>query len=288
MNTANFSIGAQNQTVSINTELISGSHDELFAYLSLPVSFTLQSAENTGFHLLPLNAQLLFQNPTQLLSETISTSGTTVGRTGNPSFVLQFKLDPRVMHFIEKKRVGDIKILLTLNVHTLFYRVSGSQGHIQSDEAKINFTLPRSVWIEKLLPALGFRNLKLIEIPLTHDILKEAYAHIISEFNKAEQYFNDKDYNKCVAHCRNTMDELKRELKLIKDNVESKSNFDWLKSINDHTRDWIDKVNRSTQAIASKAHHAGQTSSFTRHEAESIYVVVLGLMNYIGHLQSRM
>jgi len=197
---------------------------------------------------------------------------------------LKFKLDHRELHFIEKSRASDVPLFVELNIHSLLHRISGPPAGMQSETIKINIHLPRSVWVEKLLLQLNYRNLKLIEMPLSHDILKEAYDDIISEFNKAEHYFNLQDYNKCVAHCSSTMDTLTRHLKLIKDITKSQTAFKWMQSINEHTLNWINQLNKATQSITSKAHHAGQKIDFERYEAESIYLVVLGLLNHVGHL----
>ncbi|MFI5163004.1 MAG: hypothetical protein ACHQHN_17115 [Sphingobacteriales bacterium] len=284
MNENFFDIFSKRQSVSIQAESVFGSHDELHAYLHVPVNFTFRTAENTGFDMLPVNAQLFFQQPLQLLSETIGPWGTSVySRESGASFILKFRIDQRGMHFMEKSRAGDIGMFAELNIHVLLHRSSGGPAGIQSQGVKVDFSLPRSVWVEKLLPQFGYRNLKLIEIPLSHDVLKEAYDDIVSEFNKAEHYFTLQDYNKCVAHCRNTMDTLTRHLKLIKDITKSQTAFKWIQAVGKDTLTWIDQLNKATQSITSKAHHAGQKTDFKRYEAESIYLIVLGLLNHVGH-----
>jgi hypothetical protein len=154
------------------------------------------------------------------------------------------------------------------------------------DFASIHFSIPRSVWVEKLLPQLGYKAFKLIEIPLSHTSLSEAYDDIITEFTKAEMYYKQQDYNKCVSHCRHTMDALTRNLKKIKETVPSESMFKWLKDIDTSTLTWIDDLNKANNAITSKTHHSGQTRDFTKAEADSIYLVTLGLLNLLGHLKS--
>lgn len=296
MNEASFTISSVSQSVKIDPVHIFGSHDALYAYLNVPVNFTLRNlSEDKAFDLLPVNGQLSFQQPAQFLSETIAPWGTSaMGRESNPGYVLKFKLEEQALHFIEKNRKADLQMLLEFNIHTLikstFKNPTGgrsfSSDFLHSETTKLNFQIPRSVWVEKILPELGYRNLKLIEIPLSHDHLKEAYQDIILEFNKAEHYFNMHDYNKCVAHCRHTLDALTRNLRSIKNESKSETGFKWLQTVSTETFTWLDKLNQSTSALTSKTHHSGQTVDFSRHEAESIYLILLGLLNYIGNLVS--
>jgi hypothetical protein len=289
MNESTFTIYSMVQSVKIGIDNISGSHDSLNAYLHIPMEFNLRTNnDDVGFDLLPVNAILLFQNPRQLLSECVGPTGATVhGRESNRGYILNFKLTDREVHFIEKNRNGDLNMQLELKVHSLIKNSNQKftgRDYIQSDTVILNYQLAKSVWIEKILPNLGYRNLKLVEIPLSHKNLKEAYDDIVFEFNKAEGYFTLHDYNKCVAHCRSTLDALTRNLKSIKNESKSETGFKWLETVSTETFDWIDKINKSTQSLSSKSHHSGQKVDFSRYEAESIYLVILGLLNYIGHL----
>lgn len=136
--------------------------------------------------------------------------------------------------------------------------------------------------MEKILPTLGVLGFKLIEIRLTHQRLQKAYDNIIAEFTAAEKYFNQGDYNKAVAYCRHTRDDLTRNLKKLKDRVESETAFRWLTTIDEATLLWIHTVDKSLTPITSKTHHSGLKKDFTCREAESIYLVTLGLLNFVG------
>lgn len=285
MSESTFDILSISQTVSVDIEHLSATHDLLYAYLNVPINFVFRAAHNTGFEILPVHAELFSGQTNQLLSDVFGPWVTSVG-TGESksSFVLKFKLSDTALHFIEKSRTGDLSMTVGLKIHTLQYQISGGRMNSETFDVRISLNVPRSVWVEKLLPQTGFRNLKLIEVPITHSRLKEAYAAIIVEFDKAEKYFNLQDYNKCVAHCRSTMDTLTNHLKLVKDESTSRTASKWLKNISQETLTWIDQMNKATQAITSKAHHAGNGVDFQRYEAESIYLVVLGLLHHVGNL----
>ena len=204
-------------------------------------------------------------------------------------------MDDRSIFAAQKYRDGgDLKLRIDLTFTALRKKVLNLNDNetlwgierVENLTGEVQLVVPKSYWVEKLLPALGYPGFKLIEIPLTHLLLNEAYDNIISEFNKAESYFNKGDYNACIAHCRNTMDTLKENLKNLKNGIESKTAFNWLQEIDTITLTWIDTVNKSLSAIASKTHHGGLKKDFTRVEAESIYLVTLGLMNFVGQASS--
>ncbi|WP_121811305.1 hypothetical protein [Mucilaginibacter kameinonensis] len=265
MSETNFSILNYSQHIKISVNEITAYQDHLHAYLQVPLHFILRvlNPKETAFDLLPGTFRLLFNQPKQLLSENYGLRGISVRQIEmNSGYLVTFKMDQREMQFIEQSRKGDLQMALEINVNAIIKnRVDAGDGrsfyssdHIHAEIVVVNFIIPRSIWIEKLLPKTGFRNLKLIEIPLSHSNLKEAYKDIIAEFDKAEHYFNLHDYNKCVAHCRHTLDALTRNLRSIKNESKSETGFKWLQTVSTETFNWIDKINQSTSAIASKTH----------------------------------
>jgi hypothetical protein len=199
-------------------------------------------------------------------------------------YQIRFNINKPALHYIEKQRHDDIPFKLEVDIHTIVWNSGRVRDYTETIPVSLQFVIPQSVWTNNLLPALGFRHFKLIEVPVLHDLLKEPYDHVISEFNKAELYFKKHDYNTCVGHCRSTMEILNQQLKLIKDQTKSGTAFKWFQSVDQATLDWIEAVFKANQAITSKAHHPGDHNDFDRHQAESIYLVVLGLMNFVGHL----
>jgi hypothetical protein len=289
-----FAISNMSQTVGISVKDISASNDHLFIYLHIPVSFTFRALnDDVAFDVLAIHGKLMYSNPAQLLSEAVLPYATSVQtRESIRGGSIKFTLSRNAFHFIEKNRKGNmalyLELILTTAVKSSISQFTGKRtyvtDYIQNETVQVNFEVPRSDWAEKILKQSGFRNLTMIEIPLSHDKLLEAYDDIIFEFKKAEEYFNTQDYNKCVAHCHNTLDGLTRNLTKIKKNLPSETGFKWLETIDQETLSWIDKLDQRTSALASKSHHSGHKTDFVRPEAESIYLVTLGLLNYVGHI----
>jgi hypothetical protein len=230
-----FAIATFSQSLAVATEHISADHDDLNHYIIIPVNFTLHTrpAEKT-FDLLPVDVRLLFGQ--QLLSESKGSRMITAQSAESKSgYQIRFKINKPELNYIERLRHDDVPFTLEFNIHTLVWGSGRVKDYTETIPVIIQFTIPQSVWTNKLLPELGFRHLKLFEIPLSHDSLNEPYDHVIAEFIKAESYFKKQDYNKCVAHCRSTMDILNQQLKVIKDETKSKTAFEWFKSVDQAT-----------------------------------------------------
>lgn len=290
-----FTILSKVQEVKITPTQINGSNDGLRSFLNVFISFTFRKpSKETVFDVVSISAKLKFQSPSVLLSEKDISVGISVNKdeweTGE---WFNFVVDDKAISLIEKHRKDDVLFQIELTVLTLVKTevhfqngrmIRAADGMIK-EVVSLYFPIPKSMWVEKILFALGYQSLRLIEIPLTHRTLKEAYADIVFEFTKAEEYFNQKDYNKCVAHCRHTLDALTRNLKKIKEQVPSETAFKWLENIDTATFNWIDELNKSNAALTSKTHHSGHKRDFTMQEAESIYLVILGLLNFIAHIK---
>jgi hypothetical protein len=294
MFTGSFSVRGRSQDIIIDTtQHVVGKSDKIRSYLSVHIQFVLRHVSpDVPYYLNFITAKLKLSNIDCLLSEVHLPVGYNVEkpelRSGD---TFNFLLDEKALFIIEQNRGEEVGFYMEFTFTFFIGKTlqTATQGvHIGlydnlKERANLHFKISKSDWVEKILRTIGYRNLRLVEIPVVHDSLNEAYKDIISEFNHAESYFNKSDYNKCIAHCRHTLDALTRNLKKIKDNTPSETAFKWLENIDRATITWIDELNKSTAAISSKTHLSGLSKDFTRQEAEAIYLVVLGLMNFIGH-----
>jgi len=298
MHDTTFDIGSTRQTIKkIDPNEIISYCDALNSTISIYIGFILRApADDTGFDMISISAKLNFSSPIVLLSETVLPVGYPVQSSDFPvGFTLTFNIDKRAIHFIESNRTGDVGMQLNLTILCLAKNKivldSGRRvfaaDYSQRIHHNINFEIPRSKWVEKILPGLGFKNLRLVEVPMSHENLKEAYDDIVAEFDQAEHYFNLHDYTKCVSHCRHTLDALHRNLRSIKNESKSETGFKWLETTSAETLQWLTALDKSTYGLTSKTHHSGpaEKKEFSRYEAEAIYLVILGLLNYVGHLK---
>ncbi len=292
MGKGTFAIISTVQDVEVKEQEILASSDALNSYLSIPVNVSYRLPQpNMSVDFLSIESTLLFGENQIICSELYQNIGDSKQYDTEFKIFLKFQLTQKVISQIEKHRKSDLRFMIIINfLITLKNKLDLNQNKtiwssnlVQNLNSQIDFQIPKSTWIETLMPNLGYNNIRLIEIPMTHNQLTDEYLIIKKEFDKAEDYFNKNDYNTCVAHCRNVLDVLHRNLGKIKRGETSESGYDWLRKISTGTFDWINSVCNGTHALASKTHHAGNYREFTRQEAESIFLVVLGLINFTAH-----
>lgn len=292
-----FTIGNLVQDVVVKPEHIQTSTDSLRAFFSVLLDFRFREPRDpknaSSIDFFNIQANLLLSHGNVLLSTTTCPCSINLfNKEVERSEWLRFTLDDAAIFTIQKFRNGQdinlkIEYKLTALIKDAFDLIEKStiwsSEYVRYYNGETQFTIPKSTWVEKLLQGLGYPGFRLIEIPLKHNLITEAYQDIIEEFNLAQAYYAKADHNKCVQHCRGTLDKLNESLKEIKKGINSNSKFQWLKKIDEATLSWIDSMDRSTYAITSGPHHSGLKKEFTRKEAESIYLVTLGIMNFVGH-----
>lgn len=292
MGKGSFEILSKVQDVEVKEQEIIASSDALNSYLTIPVNVKFRLPQsNMSIDFLGCESTLLFGENQMLCSQFNKNIGYTYFDDSNFRIDLKFNLTKDVISQIEKLRHSSLrftikmKFLIALkNKIVLNSDVTlWSSNYLQNQDSQIEIEIPKSTWVESLMLNLGYNNIRLIEIPKTHNQLTDEYQKIKKEFDTAEDYFNKKDYNKCISHCRNVLDALNRNLKKNKNEKPLEPTFGWLKSISQSSYTWIDSVCSATHVLASKTHHPGDYENFTRQEAESIFLVVLGLINFIAH-----
>ncbi len=123
-------------------------------------------------------------------------------------FRLEIPLDLITIERIEQSRQGDLRAALNFRaffaVHT-----SGGIGVQRFETTSIEpivFSIPKSQWIEKLLPGFGYGLLELIEVRIPSGMRAEGLPKAAQEIREARGYLANGDWEKVVAHCRNTLE----------------------------------------------------------------------------------
>ena len=85
---------------------------------------------------------------------------------------LKFQLTNKVISQIEKLRKSDLRFFIKINfLITLKNKFDLNQNKtiwslnlVDNPNSQIDFQIPKSTWIETLMPNLGYNNIRLIEI----------------------------------------------------------------------------------------------------------------------------
>ena len=288
MTKTSFTFLSKVQDVGFEMDQLEGSFDGLTSTLRTFFLFHLRMPNSvTHLSLVMVHFRLKLYSPSILLSQANISFGMSLDRDDwEQGLAVHFSLGKDAINCIEKNRSGDVKLAIEMACLFSFSGGSYPNGGFRKEFLHpMQITIPKSVWVENILPKLGHETFKLIEIPFTHKLLKEAYEDILHEFYEAEDYYRNNDYNKCVAHCRHTLDGLHRNLKKIKKGEKSESAFSWLTKTSEETLKWIDEMDKSLSVVTAKTHHSGLKRQFLRYEAESIYFVTLGLLHHVANVK---
>jgi hypothetical protein len=123
-------------------------------------------------------------------------------------FRLEIPLNQMALERIERARDGNLRAALRFDG---FIAVHGPKGGCieRFERTRIetmSFMIPKSQWVEQLLPQLGYGTLELIEVRMSNGVRAEGLPKAVAEIREARKYLVDGDWDKAVAHCRNTLE----------------------------------------------------------------------------------
>ncbi len=125
------------------------------------------------------------------------------------SYNIEFPLDLYRIVKIEEKRRGDLRLRLDLRFLIGLYeplvvqsgekqRPTDFLTEFESPSTQINLEVPKSHWVEKVLPSLGYLEYFLVEIPKGKKVIQDAWNYL----EKAESAFTRWETKAVFANCR--------------------------------------------------------------------------------------
>ncbi len=208
-------------------------------------------------------------------------------------FRLEIPLDLMTIERIEQSREGDLRASLSLRAFFAVH-IAGGIGVERFETARIEpiiFTIPKSQWVEKLLPQLGYGRLELIEIRIPNGMCAEGLPKAVQEVREARAYLLNGDWEKVVSHCRKTLEAIldSRPLQLPS---ASKFSLKVDTFISDHLASKLGEKQSKLLAdemkllweVCSKAAHPNPPDYFKRADANFIVQNTTAILEYVGGL----
>lgn len=223
------------------------------------------------------------------------------------SYQFSIPLDLARVNRIEEQRAGDAA--LTFHFTALLAKHPGAvkegRGNeidesietLRSTSFDLYVQIPQSHWINSILPGLGYGKIKIVEVLTPDKVIPEVFAQAVGEFEKAQQYMKQADFDKVVAHCRNTLDLIPKVVHL-KFEADAKPSYpDRVKKLlkehlpvplGDSKREAIEKMLTTLWNLTSISHHQSSHLSgyFSRADADLIMLTTTALLSYVGRLLS--
>ncbi|HET6841456.1 MAG TPA: hypothetical protein VFK06_07180 [Candidatus Angelobacter sp.] len=198
-------------------------------------------------------------------------------------------LDLKTIDLIEQSRNGNlqaaIKIKPLLAIHSPDDKTIETLRYASVQEMR--FTVPKSEWVEKILPGLGYKGLQLLEFRVGDSAVAQQLPQAIEEFKQAQQHLLNAEWERAVHRCRNALELI---VSARSSSIAETSKFaskinafinDHL-SANDEQADLIAKqMNLLWQVCSSAAH---PSPIVTRTDAEFILRTTMSLICYCGKL----
>ena len=295
----NFNFRHHSQKVTIEESNISGRGDKYQPILNIPfvLSFSSFSLDpEFQYHLIGTEAVLSMGSSFSIGKITqfhplfySSSEKSNIDR----DFNLMFFLTPPLLHRMEQIRNGgDIQFGLQIYLQFAISKMFSLRADMQIQSLQnyeycrcdISFSVPQSIWVTKILPSLGYGQIKLLEIPIANTIIPGQFSKSLSELEFAITYFNNGDYDKCVAHCRAALEPLKIEIPLIRKSIQSGSNGKWYEKILIASADWLETMTKETSGVTSKTHHNPSMGHYSRIDAQIIHLVTVCIVSYAGKI----
>ncbi|MBU4075370.1 MAG: hypothetical protein KKI06_01435 [Euryarchaeota archaeon] len=197
-------------------------------------------------------------------------------QNGEQTLELYLELDHYKLHQIEEFRKGSD---LSLQMNIIF--VMEKRGQPQNKEIggfnNIKVEIPKSEWVEKILPNIGFKDVSLIEIPK----INQKWQKIIEHINEAWHQHSMGKYDKVLIECRKALEALGNEVKnkgFTKD--EGKSIPDWEKLFNsENVGDTVGTINKKFYGFLAPSAHTGK--AINKEDADFALLVMHGIVTLV-------
>jgi hypothetical protein len=286
--------------VSAENNAVSGSGRPEFPILVVPVKMLYRGPKASGAALYfreircrvsPFDqTYLAIGSPTRL--DVCLASGKEL--PNQPAYI-EIQLDDRRLSLIERLRQGgDVKLRLECEIMVEELFKLGQSKEPFSNEVygltkhhrllgQINVVVPRSVWVERVLPQTGFGQIHILELPV---VPIESCASLKGAFDALQQALKlEKQgfYNEAVSKCRFALEPFFEKVEKVgQDGQKIKVpalKSAWQTRLGRATYDWLNASFVAVKDPTNRASHVSSTS-FGQLDAQMLLTVATALIAY--------
>lgn len=148
-------------------------------------------------------------------------------------------------------------------------------------EAKVPVVIPRSVWLERVLPQTGYGKIHIIELPV---VPIEKCANLKAScdaLRQAQELHKQGFYDEAVGKCRLALEPLFEENEAKKKTLKRS----WETRLGKVTYDWLNASFIVLKEPTNKAHHSPATY-FDQLDAEMLLAVTTALVAYAAQAEA--
>jgi hypothetical protein len=118
-----------------------------------------------------------------------------------------FPVDSKMLANIEEVRAGnDVRVDLTFQFLMGLHHHQGPLIYFQTGRAQIVFAIPRSQWVDLLLPRLGYEGLELIEVKYGTPLARQHLPNVVAQIQQAQKHILEGRWQEAVLDCRQALE----------------------------------------------------------------------------------
>ncbi len=296
------STGAVVAEIDVDEARSLGAGGVAYPRLCVPACLHLRGVRGTGpadLAFTDLFAQLWIAQDVDRIADALPLKIHTIGSVAwhqalDESFYLEFPLDAvRVAQLERLRNGGDLTFRLDLKLSAQEFGppheakedapVRCTLRRLHRLTAQLVFTVPKSVWIEQVLPRLGYGMVHIIEFPAASLDSCAELAQSFQALHQAQELHKLGLYDDAVGKCRVALDKFfeladktgedgaKRRVPILKRSWEAKLGKD--------TYTWLDGTLGAIKQAANLAHHS-PNAHYSQLDSQMILAITSAVVSY--------
>lgn len=209
------------------------------------------------------------------------------------SVYLDFQLDSGRIEALEKVRNGnDLKLKINVSMRTerlVALNGSSSQkkawGFVEEFDQRLEeeITIPRSVWVERVLPNIGYGKIHLIELPAVPLEAIAGLSHAFVALKQGQDLHRNGLYDDAVGKCRVALEPFFESVEIPTDDGNTrripKLKKSWEKKLGQATYTWLSDSLSGIKDVTNKSHHS-PNPHYDQFESQMIQAITTTLIAY--------
>lgn len=210
---------------------------------------------------------------------------------------LEFALDSARLAALERLRAGgDLKVRLEAELEVMQLRALNLNpqnqpmletvwGQVQRHRLRlgVDVSIPKSVWIERVLPQVGYGLVHLIELPAIPVSAGEAMKHGFEALRQAGELHKTGHHSEAVGKCRAALEEF-FEYPEVEDDAGVTRRVPTLKTswetrLGKATYTWLNQTLAALKAGTNKPHHLA-SATYSQFDSQMIIMVTTAVVSY--------
>jgi hypothetical protein len=279
--------------VEIDREQVLGTGGPAYPRLILPSRVFLNPVKDVNLIFSDLHAELFTNSDHAKIADSVNHPFHELmlcnyEHRREPYLNIEFPLDAIRIEKIENARKANVSLLCKMHLglvahHPKFDRANPrTSGFLEAPPlyADLQLDITQSVWVERVLPGLGYGVVKLVELPMVSARSYSALGGSYQALDNAQECFKLGLYNEAAGACRIALEPLSELVdKPDGQGKMPKLRKSWETMLGAATHTWLDQCLNAVRWAANPVHHS-PTDRFDRFEAQMLIAITTTVISY--------